>query len=205
MWYLLETAPQTLNDRFFAWVREAEESLSVSLGTWAPSVEEADQIAFLANYFEAPIPRDLQVYYRHAYPFDRVRTGSRRWIERYQRYVDNWIEREIDRGSSAVSVRHSASTMSVLWPIDCFHSRDTVAFTTSENDLAVIEIDASASKVVPVALGLRNYFLSQVALQILAAEIDVEPDWSRLRKHPKVASLAQWPAQDPPRHFCLES
>lgn len=205
MWKLLDQAPSQLNDNFFDWLRGIEEALSISFGDWQPTAEETMQIEQFAHRVNVQVPEELAVYYLHAYPFDNVKEGASRWIERYRNYIEVWTKRQERKGLTAQEVKDALVSMPVLWPVDCFHAHDTVAFTTPERALAIIQIDALTANVTPVAAGLRNYFLSQAALQILAEEMDVEPDWDSLRSHPKIASFSQWPLQDPPRHYCLDA
>ena len=147
----------------------------------------------------------MQIYYMHAYPFDGVKNAASLWAERIERFTRIWVERQRCEDWTADQEDNLSSSIPVLWPVDCFRQYDTVAFLTERGDLAVIHIDALSAKATPVAMGLRNYFLTQIALQILADELNVEPNWDRLCSHPAIASLSRWPVVNPPRHICLEA
>lgn len=205
MWYLIDQAPQGFNIGFLEWLRITEDSLSTSFADWYPSDVETQEVKQLIQWIGQEVPTDLQIYYMCAYPFDRVKNGVSLWAERIERFMSVWMERQRPENWAAERENSLPSPIPVLWPVDCFHRYDTVAFLTEENELAVIHVDSLSAKATPVALGLRNYFLTQVALQILAHELNVEPNWNRLCSHPTIALLSRWPAVDPPRHICLEA
>jgi hypothetical protein len=205
MWYLLDSAPEQLDDNFFRWLQTTETALSISFGDWNPSNEEALQINEFLSEISQEIPRHLRMYYDHAYPFDRVKHGASLWRQRLERYKELWAEQQLRRGLPAEQVQEALSTMPVLWPVDCFHRYDTVAFQTPKGDLAIVHIDAPSAIATGITVGLRDYFMAQVALYIVASELDIEPEWNELLSHPMIASFARWPDEDSPRHICLES
>lgn len=203
MWELLDQAPERLDNTFFQWVRAAETTLGITFADWDPSDEERQQIEHLGCATGEAIPNELQVYYDHAYPFDHVKDGAAKWVARLKQYADIWTERLLHKGVKKEQADELVSSAPFLWPIDCFHRFDTVAFCTSNGHLAVIQIDSLSAQAAPVAIGLRNYFLAQMALQVLANETDSEPDWMEQRSRPAIAAKTNWTETDPPLHVCL--
>ena len=204
MWELLNQAPERLDDTFFQWIRAVETTLGTTFADWDPSDEERRQIKHLCWAADQTIPNELQVYYDHAYPFDRVKDGAAKWVARSMQYAEIWAEQLRHKGVTEGQADELVSSAPLLWPVDCFHRFDTVAFRTSYELLAVIQIDSLSAQAVPVALGLRNYFLAQVALQMLAHEADSEPVWTEQRTYPAIAAITNWPETAPPLHVCLQ-
>jgi len=204
MWELLKDAPERLDSAFFQWVRAAESTLGITFADWDPSDEERQQIEHLVRETGETMPKELGVYYDHVYPFDHVKSGAAEWAVRSKRYADIWTERLQHKGVTREQADGLVSSAPFLWPIDCFHRFDTVAFRTLNGILAVIQIDSLSAQSVPVALGLRNYFLAQLALQILAHEADSEPAWAEQRSHPAINAITNWPETDPPLHVCMQ-
>jgi len=204
MWELLNQAPERLDNTFFQWVRAAETTLGITFADWDPSDEERRQIEHLGCATSETIPNELQVYYDHAYPFDHVKNGAAEWVARSKQYDSVWTERLRHKGMTQEQADELVSSAPFLWPVDCFHRFDTVAFRTSNGLLAVIQIDSLSAQAVPVALGLKSYFLAQLALEILAYETDSEPAWTEQRSYPAIAAMTHWPETDPPLHVCLQ-
>jgi len=203
MWELLNQAPERLDNAFFQWIQATETTLGITFADWDPSDEERQQIERLVCTTSEAIFNELRIYYDHAYPFDHVKDGVAAWIVRSKRYADIWVERLRHQGLTKEQADVLVSSAPFLWPIDCFHRFDTVAFRTSNDHLAVIQIDSLSAQAVPVAVGLRNYFLAQIALQVLAHETDSEPDWTEQRFYPAIAAMTNWPETAPPLHVCL--
>lgn len=190
---LLDSYPNKFDDNFIQWLKNIESALLVSFCDWNPSDEEFLQIRQLIQHLGGEVPHDLQIYYNHAYPFDGIKNGVQHWVGRLGRYRETWAEWQRARGVATEHRQESFSMMQPLWPVDCFHRFDTVAFQLPDGNLAVMHIDAQSAKATPAGIGLRNYFLAQVALYTMAAEMDMEPDWQRQLSHPTIASLVQWP------------
>lgn len=203
MWKLLTQAPEKFDSAFLQWVRTTESILGVTFADWDPSGEEKQQIEQLVSVVGHDIPEELRVYYDHAYPFDHIKDGAARWVARSNHYASIWTQRLQHKGLTREQAYLSVSSAPFLWPVDCFRQIDTVAFCTANGRLAVIQIDSLSARTTPVALGLRNYFLAQIALQMLAHETDSKPDWAAKRSDPTIAAIAQWPENDPPLHVCL--
>lgn len=203
MWELLTDVPERLDSAFFQWVQAAEITLGITFADWDPSEEERQQIEHLVCATGETVPRELQVYYGYAYPFDHVKNGAAEWAVRAKRYTDIWAERLRQKGIPKEQADVLVSSAQFLWPVDCFHRFDTVAFETPNDLLAVIQIDSSSAEAVPVAVGLRNYFLAQIALQVLANEANRKPDWAEQRSYPAIAAMTNWPETDPPSHVSL--
>ncbi len=193
MWYLLDQAPNGFGSHFLEWLQGIENSLSVSFADWHPSDEETQELERWIQQTGQEVPTTLQIYYRHAYPFDNVKNGALLWSDRVERYFKTWREQQRSASLPGGLEDLVSTAKLMLWPIDCFRHFDTVAFSTAQGDLVVIHIDALSAKVTPVAVELRNYFLTQVGLQILAAELNVQPDWDMLCSDPRIASLSRWP------------
>ncbi len=204
MWELLKDAPERLDSAFFQWVRAAESTLGITFADWDPSDEERQQIEHLVRETGETMPKELGLSYDHVYPFDHVKSGAAEWAVRSKRYAHIWTERLQHKGVTREQADGLVSSAPFLWPIDCFHRFDTVAFRTLNGILAVIQIDSLSAQSVPVALGLRNYFLAQLALQILAHEADSEPAWAEQRSHPAINAITNWPETDPPLHVCMQ-
>ena len=70
--------------------------------------------------------------------------------------------------------------------------------------LAVMELDLSeGGKGRSAAIGLRNYFLVSIALELLA-EDKVEVNFDELAQHPTVLRISGWPKESPsPEHIAL--
>ncbi len=205
MWYLLDQAPGIVDEAFFRWLETVERSLAISFGDWHPSYAESLQLEQVMRESGEDVPDELQVYYSHAYPFDRIKNGAFLWAKRLQQYRAAWAERLLRRGMTEDQVQASLSSMPALWPLDCLRQCDTVAFQIPAGDLAIVRIDSTSAVATPMAIGLRNYFLAQIGLHILAEEWDTRPDWEKQRTDPAIASLSKWPDSNAPRHICLES
>lgn len=204
MWNkILQEAPDEFDQQFLLWLRELEKRLLVKIADWHPS--PAEQIQWYAEIVSQHIPRDLKTYYDDAYPFDLWRDGWRKWNQRREEYQIAWTRSLVDRlGIVPNEARVLVSNCPPLWPIDCLGKRhDVVGFIWKNDTLAVIELDLQAGgRGKPVAIGLRNYFLSRIAIELLAEDI-IEVDFDELAQHPTVLRFSGWPKKSSPEHIAL--
>lgn len=112
----------------------------------------------------------------------------------------------IDRlGVEPARARAIAGNAPPLWPIYCLEKeRDIVGFVWENDAIAVIELDPSRDGCArPLAIGLRSYFLAEIAAESLA-EDQVRVDLGTLREHPAVRHVSGWPTASPtPEHVAL--
>ena len=193
MWNLLERAPKQFDQTFLQWLREMENYLSIAFADWYSSRAEIEEVQEYIQALGPKVPDELLFYYQNVYPFGQARDGANRWAVQMKRYKEIWGEYSEEMLIAAPPI----------WPIDCFHKYDVVGFVSSSGDLAVIRLDPRSGRGSPIAAGLRNYFLVEVAVQILAEESISDVDFDRLRSDPKVISLSGWPANNPPKQVAL--
>jgi hypothetical protein len=204
MWsQIFQQVPEEFDRRFLAWMRGVEDLLLVKLADWSPSVAEAQ---VYAESIDQSMPKDLSVYYESAYPFGRLRDGWRKWNGRQVEYRRLWGRALTDRlGVEPAHAQAIAESAPPLWPIYCLEKeRDIVGFVGENDAIAIIELDPSNSgKARPLAMGLRNYFLAEIAAESLA-EDRVQVDLGTWRDHPAVRDISGWPAApSAPGHVSL--
>jgi hypothetical protein len=92
-----------------------------------------------------------------------------------------------------------------LWPVYCLEkTHDVVGFVWRNNHIAVIELDPlKGGEGHPYAIGLRNYFLANILIELLA-EDKTEVDFRKLREQREVRKVSGWPEKPPvPEHIAL--
>ncbi len=205
MWSkIVQEAPGKFDQQFLQWIRQLEDLLLVKLADWSPT--PAEEVQRYIEIVHQPVPTELKLYYENAYPFGLLRNGWRQWHARREEYRAIWIRRLADTLSiQPAQAETMVNGSAPLWPICCLErKRDIVGFVWDNNEIAVIELDLlEGGKGKPIAIGLRNYFLANIALELLA-EDKIEVDFDKLRQHPTIIEISGWPTKAPfPEHIAL--
>jgi hypothetical protein len=197
-------APEAFDAQFLNWLRHWEDQLSVRLADWVPS--SSGKVQRYADTVQQVVPADLQFYYEHAYPFGLLRDGWNSWHARIEGYHIAWVRSMVDRlAMESTHAEALVATSPPLWPIYCLEQkRDVAGFVWQDRIIAVMELDlAEGGRGRPVAVSLRNYFLTNIALELLA-EDEGKITLDELRQHPEVLDASGWPTQPPfPEHIAL--
>lgn len=201
---IVKEAPGRFDQQFLQWVHQLEDLLLIKLADWFPS--SAEEVRRYAKAIHQSIPEDLKLYYENAYPFGSLRDGWRRWHGRQEEYRATWIHSLVDTlGVGSNQAETLVNGSAPLWPIYCLEKkRDVVGFVWNDDEIAVIELDLlEGGRGKPIAIGLRNYFLASMTLELLA-EDKIEVDFDKLRQHPTVLEVSGWPTKPPlPEHIAL--
>jgi hypothetical protein len=205
MWdQLAQQAPSGFGHEFLEWVCHLESVLSVRFGYWSPA--DAGEVRQYAASIGQQVPQEVSIYYEHADPVSYLVNGWHRWRERDKQYRRTWARALTEVASlRSGEARRLVNDSPPLWPLDCFEGRlDYVSFVGQNGELVVLSLSLSdRGRGKPVAIGLRNYFLSGIALEALAEDMNVM-SLDEIMQHPVVLEVSGWPQEPPfPQHVAL--
>lgn len=200
----LHYAPDKLGLAFFHWVHEVEGNLSTSFVDWATSENESKKIVSYAQSLAPILPNELGIYYQFIFPFSHMRNGLAQWMEQYAKYQILWRKYSHDKPPAYGEEFSSQGLPSVVWPINCLRKYDVVGFATVKGEIAIMRLDPHSGAGRPIALGLRKYILTEIAIEVLANDIPIETvDFDKIRADFRISQLSGWPIHQHPQHIAL--
>src|ERR1017187_5229367 len=198
----LSQPPPTIGNDLLRWIREAQIVLDFGLIDDVPlPVEDLDQLREHAG----SLPPDLAWYYEHATPWVRMGNGLKIWREHMEIACRRLHEVAHRRGVLDKSkFEQNIAAQPVLLPVNLSRKATALAFTDAQKRFAVIDGNIGAYLGRPIAIGLRNYLVQQVLVEIVWCD-ERYGTYAEAMEDPHVREAGGWPLMDPPRHLFIDA
>lgn len=198
----LTQPPLRLDDNLLRWVREAEDVLDFVLIDEVPlSSADLERLRKDGRF----IPEELAWYYQHVTPWVRMGNGCDVWFEHMDIAHERLREASRRREScNATELEKHITGDPMLFPVNLSHKATAIAFQDSQQRLVVFEGNIGPNLGRPMAIGLRNYLVQQVVVEIVWCDEDYKT-YAETLDDPLVREAGGWPKENCPTHIFIET
>ncbi len=197
----LSQPPLTIGDDLLRWIQEAQTVLDFALIDEARlPVEDLEQLREQAGSLHP----ELAWFYQHATPWIRMGNGLQIWREHMEIACRRLHEAAQRRGPvDKAKFQQNIAAQPAVLPVNLSRKATALAFTDVRGRLAVIGGNIGPYFGRPMAIGMRNYLVQQVLVEIVWCD-ERYATYAESMEDPHVREAGGWPPTDPPRHLFIE-
>ncbi|MEM8534777.1 MAG: hypothetical protein AAGF95_28305 [Chloroflexota bacterium] len=196
--YGIPAPPASFDVTFVQWLEVMSEQLDVCFIDTTPMTTE-DMYRLQAQY--GPFPNELHCFYQLSNPWGNYVQGVDLWTRVVSQTMSYCRERYVVHQQQ--DQRDQLVSVPPLWPVMLGNQHDIAAFTDQYGRLVLFKLIRQPTvTIVPRGIGLHNYFIAMVLLELFLDREEHQTLDQGLADM-RIVARFRWPQKHPPSHPVL--